>query len=418
MRALRRLVMLEPDEGPLLAWATAYFFLLLLSYYLLRPLREAMGIAQGADKLPWLMTGTMLAMLLVNPAYAAMVSRWPRRRFLPATCRFFALNMLLLAALFRLLPGHGGAALGYTFYIWVSVFNLFVVAGFWGLMADVFNEDQARRLFGFIAVGGTLGAMAGSQLTDWLSHRVPPAAYFLLAALALEGATRCMLTVAARGRLDRAGSGEPGPKPLEGLRLIAKSTYLQNLTIYMLLFTITTTLFYLKQGQIVAKAFPTQAARTSAFARIDLYTNLLTLLTQLFLTSRVISRFGVAVVLVILPALTLVSFGALWAWPTFATLATIMVVRRGLHYALSRPAREMLYIPLGPEEKYKSKAFIDTFIFRAGDFMGVWLPTLLAAVAVAAAPISLALSGAWIGCSLWLGRLRARLKPCEGPSAP
>lgn len=414
MRALRRLVMLEPEEGPLLGWATAYFFLLLLSFYLLRPLREAMGIARGADKLPLLMTGTLLAMLLANPVYAALVSRWPRRTFLPATCRFFAANMLLLALLFRVLPGHGGTALGYVFYIWVSVFNLFVVAGFWGLMADVFVEDQGRRLFGFISVGGTLGAMAGAALTDALSRRVPPAVFFLVAAVALEGATRCMLALLARGRLDRPGSREPGPKPLEGLRLIVKSAYLQNLVAYMLLFTITSTLLYLKQGEIVAKAFTTQAARTSAFARIDIWTNALTLTTQIFLTSRVVTRFGVAPVLVMLPLLTLLGFGALWIWPLFGTLAVVMVLRRGLHYALDRPARELLYIPLGAEEKYKSKAFIDTFIFRTGDVMGVWLPTLLSTVAVALAPISLVLSGGWIGCSLWLGRLRSKLKPCDG----
>jgi AAA family ATP:ADP antiporter len=300
----------------------------------------------------------------------------------------------------------------------VSVFNLFVVAAFWGLMADVFAEDQGRRLFGFISVGGTLGAVAGAALTEALSRHVPPAAFFLVAALALEGATRCMLALLARGPLDRPGSREPGPRPLEGLRLIAKSAYLQNLVGYMLLFTITSTLLYLKQGEIVAKAFPTQAARTGAFARIDILTNALTLTTQLFLTSRVVTRFGVAPVLVMLPLLTLLGFGALWVWPLFGTLAAVMVLRRGLHYALDRPARELLYIPLGPEEKYKSKAFIDTFVFRAGDVMGVWLPTLLASAAVALAPIALALSGTWIGCSLWLGRLRSKLHGCDGPSAP
>lgn len=406
MRALRRLVLLEPEEGPLLGWATAYFSLLLLSFYLLRPLREAMGIARGADKLPWLMTGTLLAMLLANPAYAALVSRWPRRRFLPATCRFFMANMILLALGFQFLPGHGGTLLGYAFYIWVSVFNLFVVAGFWGLMADVFSEGQGRRLFGFISVGGTLGAVGGAALTEFLSHRVPPAGFFVLAALALELATRCMGRVLARGGLDRAGSREPGPRPLEGLRLILRSPYLQSLVAYMLLFTITSTLLYLKQGEIVARAFPTQAARTSAFARIDVLTNALTLATQLFVTSRLITRLGVAPVLLVLPILTLGGFGALWAWPVYGVLATVMVLRRGLHYAIDRPARELLYIPLGPEEKYKSKAFIDTFVFRAGDAVGVWMPTLLGGATSLAGPLALGCSGLWIAVGGVIGRLR------------
>ena len=231
-RLLRRLVLMDEGEAPALLWSTAYFFLLLFGFYLLRPVREAIGIARGADKLPWLMTGTLLAMALANPAFAALVSRLPRRRFIPRAYRFFALNMLAFFLAFRFLPQHGGAVLGYAFYIWLSVFNLFVVSVFWGLMSDVWSEVQGKRLFGFIATGGTLGAVAGAALTGVLSKgiargglrlKVEPLSLLLLSMVTLELAVQCVKRLAVIFRLgDTAhGAREPGPGPLEGLRLIA-----------------------------------------------------------------------------------------------------------------------------------------------------------------------------------------------------
>ncbi|MDP2877222.1 MAG: hypothetical protein Q8O00_13630 [Holophaga sp.] len=414
---LARLVKVLPGEGRALALATGYFFFLMLGYYLLRPLREAMGIARGADKLPWLMTGTLVLMLLANPAFAALVSRLPRRRFIPLVYRFFALNLLIFFALFQLLPGHGGTALGYTFYVWLSVYNLFVVSVFWGFMADLFEENQGKRLFGFIAMGGTLGAIVGAGLTEMLSKgmafgfvlpfKATPAALVLVAAGFLELAVQCVMGLARRFHLGDVAGGprEPGPGLLEGLRLIRKSPYLTQIALYMLFFTLTTTFLYMAQGTIVAKAFTSQSARAAAFARIDLWVNLLTLVTQLFFTSRLITTFGLRPVLVILPVLTIAGFGALWVWPVFAVLAVFQVARRGLHYAVDRPAREILYIALGPDEKYKSKPFIDTFIYRGGDFLGAWAPALLAWMALPVAGVAMGLSALWFWSGSTLGRL-------------
>jgi AAA family ATP:ADP antiporter len=417
-RLLRRLVLLDEGEAPALLWSTLYFFLLLFGFYLLRPVREAIGIARGADKLPWLMTGTLAAMVLANPAFAALVSRLPRKRFIPLAYRFFAANMLAFFLAFRFLPHHGGAALGYAFYIWLSVFNLFVVSVFWGLMSDVWSEAQGKRLFGFIATGGTLGAIAGAALTGLLTKgftlaglrvKVDPLSLLLVSLVTLELAVQCVKRLAAIFRLgDQAhGEREPGPGPLEGLRLIATSRYLQLICAYMLLFTITSTFLYLQQGGIVERTFAGTAARTAAFARIDLWVNALTLATQVLLTGRILTSLGIPFVLSILPVLSLVGFGALWAWPTFGVMALFQVLRRGLHYAVDRPAREILYIPLGPEERYKSKPFIDTFIYRGGDLLGVWAPTALAALAVPVGLAAVGCSGLWFGSSLALGR-RAR----------
>ena len=414
-RLLRRLVLLDEGEAPALLWSALYFFLLLFGFYLLRPVREAMGIARGADKLPWLMTGTLLAMALANPAFAALVSKLPRRRFIPLAYRFFALNMLAFFLAFRLLPNHGGAALGFAFYIWLSVFNLFVVSVFWGLMSDVWSEAQGKRLFGFIATGGTLGAIAGAALTGALTKgfllgglrlKVDPLSLLLLSMLTLELAVLCVRRLAVIFRLGDTAHGdrEPGPGPLEGLRLIATSRYLQLICAYMLLFTITSTFLYLQQGAIVERAFSGTAARTAAFARIDLWVNVLTLATQVFLTGRIITTLGIPVVLSILPVLTMAGFGALWIWPTFGVMALFQVLRRGLHYAVDPPAREILYIPLGPEERYKSKPFIDTFIYRGGDLLGVWAPTALAALAIPVGLAAVGCSGLWLGSGLALGK--------------
>ena len=409
---LQRMVMLQPKEGRALLWAAAYFFFLLLSFYLLRPVREAMGIAKGVDKLPWLMTATMLTMLLANPLYAVLVSHMSRRRFIPVISHFFAGNLLIFIVLFWLMAERGGSALGYAFYVWLSVFNLFVVSVFWSLMSDVFNEDQGKRLFGMISMGGTLGAIVGAAITEALSRghwgfKIGPAGLMLMAFFGLELAVFCMLRLANHFALSEQGqeAKEPGPDFKQGLRLILGSRYLQMICLYILLFAVTSTFLYLKQAEIVAVSFSNAQERIAAFARIDLWGNVITLLLQLFVTSRLLRGLGVSGVLLILPVLTVLGFGVLAIWPTFAALAVVQVARRGLHYAVDRPAREILYISLGPEERYKSKPFIDTFVYRGGDLLGVWAPALLSFLAVPASAAALSMATAWCASGAWLGKL-------------
>ncbi|MBN2024293.1 MAG: hypothetical protein JW809_16030 [Pirellulales bacterium] len=417
---LERVLKVRPGEGAVLALAASYFFFLMLGYYLLRPLREALGIAQGADRLPWLMTATMVVMLLVNPAFSAFVSRLPRRRFIPLAYRFFALNLLVFFALFHLLPGRGGAALGYVFYVWMSVYNLFVVSVFWAFMADTFDEEQGKRLFGIVSVGGSLGAIAGAAVTETvsregvfgLSERASAGVLILAAAVFLEAAARCVGALARRLQLsDRAGGPrEPGPGALEGLRLIAGSRFLALLCAFILLSSLVSTILYLEQGAIIADAFPSESARTAAFARIDFWTNVLTLATQLFLTERLIRVFGLRAMLALLPAISILGLGALWVWPSFAVLVVLQTLRRGLHYAVDRPVREILYIPLGPGEKYKSKPFIDTFIYRSGDMLGAWSPALLSMLSLPVGAAAVAFSTLWLLGALKLGALHERMR--------
>jgi AAA family ATP:ADP antiporter len=279
-------------------------------------------------------------------------------------------------------------------------------------MSDVFSAEQGRRLFGILSMGGTLGAIVGAATTEALAGGriglvVSPASMLPLALIGLELAVACMVRLANHCGLasEATAAKEPGPSPHEGLRLIARSRYLQLICLYILLFTITSTLLYLIQGRIVERTFQHAAARTSAFARIDLWVNVVTLAVQALFTGRLIRGLGLTRVLMVLPLMTVASFGALVVWPAFAVLAAIQVLRRGLHYALDRPAREVLYIPLGPEEKYKSKPFIDTFVYRGGDLVGVWLPTLVGSLSLPIAVVALTVSSAWMCSSLWLGRV-------------
>jgi AAA family ATP:ADP antiporter len=275
-------------------------------------------------------------------------------------------------------------------------------------MSDGLGPDQGRRLFPFIALGGTLGAIAGAFVTERLARaRLDPGLLLLVAILCLEGAVQVFRILSRRFGMG-AGTGasrEPGPGLLEGIRLFSRSPYLLLIGLYILLFTLTSTLLYLQQGRIVAAAFPSTAARTAAFARLDLWVNLLTLLAQALVAGRLIAKLGIRVVLCAMPLLTFAGFGALALAPSFAVLAVFQVLRRGLHYAVDRPARETLFIPLGPEEKYKAKPFIDTFIYRAGDLLGTWTPGLLAALSVPAGGLGIAVSGVWLGSAYALGRL-------------
>ncbi len=422
---------------PAVLWSAGYFFFLLTSYYLLRPVREAMGIERGADKLPWLMTGTMAAMFFVNPAFAALVSRFPRRRFIPITYRCFALNLIGFYVLFRLVPKQQIVWLGYAFYVWLSVFNLFVVSVFWGFMADMFGHERGQRIFGYMAVGGTLGAISGAWITGTLADgislpggyhvRVEPGTLMLIAVVPLELAVQCMRQTArhfglvppgASGRDGSSvGTGEPGPDPLAGLALIVRSPLLLLICLYMLCYAVTSTFLYIEQGHIVGQTFADKAARTAAFARIDFWVNVLTLTTQLLLTGSIISTLGIRGTLTILPILTIIGFVALAASPVFGVMLAVQVARRGLHYAVDRPARELLFAVLGADEKYKSKPFIDTFVFRGGDLIGGWAPLLLKHVAIATSFVTIPVSMVWAATGLLIGVLHAPLIRKRGIAA-
>ena len=306
---------------------------------------------------------------------------------------------------------------GYAFFVWTSIFNLFVVSVFWSLMADVFDAEQGKRLFGFIAAGATLGAIAGSVATAWLARHAP-ALYLLLGSAALlEVSVFCVsrlsrLSDALLHRPDARGGAPIGGSAFAGLTNVARSPYLINIGVYILLFTVTSTYLYFQQADVARAHFADRGARTSFFAQVDLAVNVLTLITQLLLTGPIMRRLGVAVTLTVLPALSALGFVALAAAPVVWVIVAFQVLRRAGNFALAKPSREVLFTVVGREDKYKAKNFIDTVVYRSGDQVGAWSYALLAwmtlgirGVALVAVPLSLA----WLVTALWLGRRQEAL---------
>ncbi len=411
---LRRLVDFKPGEVAALLWSFSYFFCLLCSYYILRPLRDEMGIQGGVSNLQWVFSGTFIAMLLAVPLFGALAARLPRRRLLPLVYYFFIFNLLVFFLLLK--SDIATAAVARAFFIWVSVFNLFVVSVFWSYMADLYNNEQARRLFGFIAAGGSAGPLVTASLARSLgvvNLLLVSAALLLLAIICIRALARWAVgeQPARAAHQDRPiGGGILG-----GVWLVLRSPYLLGICVYILLYTMLSTFLYFEQARIVADSFSDSASRTRLFALMDLGVNALTILGQVLVTARIIAHFGVSVTLALIPAAVALGFLALAAFPTLAVLVTFQIVRRAGNFAVARPTREILYTVVSREQKYKSKNFIDTVVYRGGDAISGWLYTGLAAagmglsaIALVAVPVALA----WLYTGVALGReqetLRAR----------
>jgi len=419
---LKRVADVQPAEMRALAWSWLYIFSVLFSYYILRPIRDDMGVAGGVENLQWLFTGTLLGMIAVNPPFSALVARLPRSRFIPISYRFFLANLLLFALLLHIASAEQELWIGRVFFIWTSVFNLFVVSVFWALMVDVFDAQQGKRLFGFIAAGATVGGIVGSSVTASLAKSVPPTYLLLGSAMLLELAVFCVRRLSrlsdALHRRPAAGRDESpiGGSVFSGLAHAFNSTYLINVSVYILLFAITSTFLYFQQAEIARHSFATRGARTAFFASVDLWVNIFTLGAQLFLTSRVLRRIGVALTLAVLPLLSVVGFGTLALTPTITILVIYQVLRRAGNFAFARPTREVLYTVVPREDKYKAKSFIDTVIYRLGDQFGAWSFAVLGffglgvmGISLVAMPISLA----WLVNGLWLGRKQNALEAAQ-----
>ena len=374
VRLLRLAVDVHRHEVRALAWSFVYFFSVLAAYFILRPLREEMAIAGGVRNLEWLFTATFLAMLAVVPAFGWLVARVPRRRFVPYAYGFFIVNILIFWALLE--SGIATRHVARVFFVWVSVFNLFVVSLFWSFMADIFRSEQGARLFGFIAAGGTAGTIAGSSITLVLAKPIGAPNLLLISAALLAFAILCV-----RALLRETATTETGPQDadqplggsiLAGITEVVRSPYLLGICVYIALFTTTSTFIYFQQANIVAAEFSDPDERTQLFAFINLAVSVLTVAVQLFLTGRLVKWFGVAAAISFLPFVTLVGF-ALFAWaPTVTMLVGFQIIRRVSNFAVTRPGREMLFTVVTREQKYKSKNFIDTVVYRGGDAASGW----------------------------------------------
>ena len=406
-----------PQERAAALWSFAYFFTLLAGYYVLRPLRDQMGIAGGVRNLPWLFTATFVTLLVAHPLYGELVAKLPRARFIPIVYHFFVANLGVFWLLLTL--DLGAVIVARVFFVWVSVFNLFAIAVFWSFMADLFSAEQGKRLFGFIGAGGTAGALLGPVITIWLSGAVGAVNLLIAAALFLEAAIFCVY------RLERAATAHAGAhaetkrvggNAFAALPELIRSPYLLGVGLWVSLLSFGATVVYLEQANIVSAAVHDRETQTRLFAGIDLAVNLLSLATQVFATGHLLKRFGTGITAAALPAVYVVGFAALFLAPTLAVVVIVQVLQRWMNFAVANPARQVFFTIVGREEKYKAKNLIDVVIYRGSDALYSWvfdslqaLGLKLGAIALAAWPIV----AGWLVLSLALGRAQERRAAIE-----
>jgi AAA family ATP:ADP antiporter len=411
-RALGWAVPATPQERAAALWSFAYFFTLLAGYYVLRPLRDQMGIAGGVKNLPWLFTATFVTLLVAQPLYGALVAKLPRARFIPIVYHFFVANLVLFWLLLTL--DVAPVVVARVFFVWVSVFNLFAVAVFWSFMADLFTAEQGKRLFGFIGAGGTAGALLGPVITIALSAPLGRINLLIAAVVLLELAVFCVY------RLERAATAQAGPRAEPGrvggnafaaLTELIRSPYLLGIGVWVSLLSFCATIVYLEQANIVSAAVHDRDTQTRLFAGIDLAVNLLSLATQVFATGQVLRRLGTGIAAGALPAVYVAGFAALALTPTLAAVLTLQVAQRWMNFAIANPARQVFFTVLGREEKYKAKNLIDVVVYRGSDALYGWvfdslqgLGLKLGGIALVAVPVA----AGWLVLSAVLGRAQER----------
>jgi len=412
---LDRVLGLERHEYYAVAWSFVYFFCVLSAYYMLRSVRETMAVEGGVQNVPWLFSSTFVVMLAVTPVFGWVASRYPRRRFLPWVYYFFVINILLFWAGFSYAISNGLSFvwLGRAFFVWLSVFNLFVVSVFWSFMADIYTREQSRRLFGVISAGGSTGALLGPLATGSLvvpigfQNLLPISATLLLFGVYCITRLRRWVESEHRGELDStmASAAPLGGTLLGGVTLVTRSKYLSAIGLASIIASLLGTALYMFMTELVGEAFASTDERTRTFAFIDAATNTMAMLVQLLIVKRAVWRFGVGITLSLLPIISIVGFALVAVNPSFLAVAAVQAIRRAIGFGLSKPTNDMLYSVVTPEEKYKSKNFIDTAVYRGGDLIGTWTVRGLWGLGFSGISIvMLPFAALWVAIALWLGK--------------
>jgi ATP:ADP antiporter, AAA family len=410
-----KIVEAKPNELRALWLGFVFHFLILAGYYITKPIRDSIG-ASNMEALPWMFTATLLAMLVANTAFAATVARMSRRKFIPLAYGFFIVVFVLFFLAMRSRPAAEQVWIGRGFFVWVSVFNLFNTAIFWAFMTDLFTVEQGKRLYGFIAVGGTLGAIFGAYITKHYVGEIGPANLLIIAAAMFVIAGSLVRFFPSGFTVEDKPAAMPeepiGGSVWSGITHICRSPYLMGLATSILLYTTTSTWAYFQQSELAGGVLKTSTARTEFFGNLEIWVNSITVLIQIFLTGRLLKWFGVAFTLVALPLLSMVGFAAMGVAASLALLAVFQVARRAAAYALMRPSREILFTVLRREDKYKVKSVTDTLGYRTGDQLGAWsyhglqgLGLDLHTISWIAVPVT----AGWCVLSIWLGRKQRAL---------
>ncbi len=405
-------------EFAAVAWSFVYFFCVLSSYYILRPIREEMAVISGPETIPLLFTGTFVAMLFATAIFGWVASRFPRRTFLPWVYLFFLSNVLAFWVLFASARASDLELvwLGRVFFVWLGVFNLFVVSVFWSFMADIWSREQARRLFGFISAGGSIGALIGSAVpslyvTDiGYQHLFPISAGLLfVAVLCIHRLRRWVEQEHVDDLAESAASKKPlGGRALDGISHVIRSPYFTAIAIVSIIASLLGTALYIFTAELVGAAIPDSDERVRFFSNINLIQNALTFIGQLFVVRHVVQRFGIGVSLSLLPLASIAGFAFLAVDPVLAVVAFLTIARRALGFAFSKPSTDMLYSVVSVEDKYKAKNFIDTAVYRGGDVFGAWaidiVRSLFGLGVAGVAWLMVPFAAIWAALAIWLGR--------------
>ena len=444
-----RMLNFRRGELPLALVAALFYFCVLCGYFFLRPVRDAMGVSRGMEDLRWLFVGTSLASLVIVLLFGGVVSRLDRRRFIPIGYLFVIVCLIAFASLLvaNALAGGGligthaetplARIVGYTFYIWLSVINLFVNSLFWAFMVDVFNVDQGKRMFAFIGIGGTLGAIVGGSATNVVSHMTNSP--YLPVGLMLTGAGFFLASIAVMLMLDRlaiksehsrltargVGTSQAardtqqiGGTFSEGLQAVLRSPYLLGIGAYIVMMALSQTLIYFTQANIILDNTDTFSQRVGSFAQFDMLAQIATLFTQVFITTHLIKRLGVGLTLAVLPLVTVAGFAVLAVWPVYGVMAVFQALQRATRYAVSRPSRETLFSVVPPAEKYKAKPVVDVFLYRGGDVSGAGLDAALSTLGFGLggiAALTVPFVAVWGVLCIALGRAQQR-RDVDGPA--
>jgi len=419
---LKKIVDVRPNEVRALCLGFAFHFIILTAYYIVKPIRDSIAAGNRLETLPWMFTATLVVMLFANVIYAAIVARTERRKFIPFAYAFFILVLVLFFLLMKMGSSAQQLWTGRAFYVWVSVFNLFNTAIFWAFMTDLFTVEQGKRLYAFIAVGGTVGAITGAYLTKNLVRNIGQAN--LIAISAAMFAIICVLVRFFPNRFTEGNRTAPtaeqpiGGTAWSGFTHIARSPYLFGLAAVILLYTITSTWAYFQQTTLAGAALKTSADRTVFLSSLEIWVNTITLFIQIFLTGRLLKWFGVGFTLTALPFISMLGFAAMASAPSLAMLAFFQVTRRAGAYALMRPSREILFTVLKREDKYKVKSVTDTLGYRVGDQLGAWSygglgPNWLHLSLNVISWIAVPITAGWCVLSLWLARKQRALADAQ-----
>jgi ATP:ADP antiporter, AAA family len=412
-RLLKSVAVVEPYELKAVILSMLYFFFLFGSYSVVKPVRDAMGTVYGVAHLQELFTATLVASFVFAPLYSGLASRIKLSTFLPWVYGVVAVTIIMFYALFES-GQYQDRSIAAAFYVWVSTFNMLIISVFWSFMADIFSRSQAKRLFGFVAAGGTIGGIVGPAIATLLATRIGNNNLLLISAAGF-GVTAVLVRMLAREKQKLLSVGVEVQRtslehrlkgnPFGGFRLLLRSRYLLLLALFLLLMTWISTIVYFQLGDLITKAFSSREARTQAYGMIDLAVNSIAVVIQLFGTGRIIERFGVSMGLLLNPIIMVIAFLAIALSPVLLILGGIQIIRRAAEYAIAKPTREMLFTVVDQESRYKAKNVIDTVVYRFGDFSSAWVSALILPHGVAGLAIFGAITSAiWFPIAYLLGK--------------